>query len=66
LVGRGGTQGWRSQNKGIQSLIQILYKHEEFKVKIDNLAENLGPYVRAFREDYAQGKVVLVDPKKKQ
>lgn len=32
--------------------MQILYKHEEFKIKLDGLANNILPYVLQFRKDF--------------
>ena len=57
---------WLGQEelKAGEAKLKILYKHQEFKVKIQDIAKNVTPYVQAFRQDYAKGTVVLEDPKK--
>jgi histidyl-tRNA synthetase len=47
-----------------QAKLKILYKHEEVKVGLDGLAQNVLPYVLQFRTDFEEGKVQLEDPKK--
>lgn len=42
-----------------QAKLKILYKHEEVKVGLDGLAQNVLPYVLQFRTDFEEGKVQL-------